>query len=115
MTFGEKILKLRLDRHLSQQRVANDLGVSQTGISGYERGLFSPTIETVWQFATYYHVNPLSLLPLDQDGTDEAYSTYIVSTLSNNPKLRMLFELAKDFSDSEVETLLHVARAISDR
>ena len=115
MTFGEKILQLRKARRFSQQRVANDLDVSQTLISAYEIGRISPTMEAVQQFASYYNVHPITLLPFDDINDPDNFFYYVSSYMLNHPKQRELFELTKDLPDSSMDVVLAVAKSVPSK
>lgn len=45
MGFGELLRKVRLLSKLSQTEFAEEFGFNQKTISGYERGMFSPTFD----------------------------------------------------------------------
>ena len=47
MSFGERIRKLRTERHLLLQELANRAGLSVATISLVERGLFIPPDDTM--------------------------------------------------------------------
>ncbi|MFJ2684244.1 helix-turn-helix domain-containing protein [Pseudomonas sp. NPDC087342] len=57
---GRSLRKLRLRRGLSQDDFA--LVTSRTYISQLERGLKSPTIEKIEQFAAFMNIHPASLI-----------------------------------------------------
>lgn len=112
MTFGEHIRKLRLQRHFSQKKVADDLGLSQSAITSFERGINEPSFETCRRFADYFHVSVYSLLPFAEekdDGSVEEISELILY----NPKLHLLFDLSKYFKDSDLDALITVAGVIN--
>jgi transcriptional regulator with XRE-family HTH domain len=49
--FGEVLRELRVDRNLSQERLALDCGLDRTFISMLERGIRQPTISTLFKLA----------------------------------------------------------------
>lgn len=51
MTFGEKLRKLRADRKISQQELAQKAGLSQTAIYYWEKGERKPKIEQLRRIA----------------------------------------------------------------
>jgi transcriptional regulator with XRE-family HTH domain len=55
--FGERFKKLRRQKGLSQQEVADQLGMHFTNISRYERGLASPSSETLKKLAEILSVS----------------------------------------------------------
>lgn len=54
---GSKLKKARENKRLTQQEVANKLGVSNGAISGYERGYRDPDTETLKKLADLYEVS----------------------------------------------------------
>jgi transcriptional regulator with XRE-family HTH domain len=50
----ENLKKLREDAGLSQERLANQLGIAQQSIHSYERGLYEPDITTLKELAAYF-------------------------------------------------------------
>ena len=52
-----KLKELRESKHLSQQRLAIDLNVSQATVSKYELGQAEPDIPTIIKLAGYFHVS----------------------------------------------------------
>lgn len=57
MTFGEKLRKLRTDRKISQQDLAQKAGLSQTAIYYWEKGERKPKIEQLRKIATVLGVH----------------------------------------------------------
>ena len=112
MTFGERIKNLRIQRKLSQQYVADRLGISQTALSSYEINRTEPSFATIKMFAEYFGVSPISLLPFESD-SNEAKLYEMADTMSRNPKLRVLFDRSKYLPDSSLDAVLAVITAIS--
>jgi len=56
MAFGEKILELRKLKGVSQEELADDLGISQSTISNYERGVNAPDLSTLEKCAQYFNI-----------------------------------------------------------
>lgn len=55
-TLGEQIKKLRKSNKLTQQQLANVLGVDQSSVSYYEQNKKMPDIETLDKLATHFDV-----------------------------------------------------------
>jgi len=49
--------KLRLERNLSQQKLANNFGITQQAIFNYENGISEPDIYMLKQFANFFHTS----------------------------------------------------------
>lgn len=63
--FAKKLRKLRLDKGCKQEDVANSLGLSKQVISTYERGLRSPSYDTLIKIADLFDVSTDYLLRAD--------------------------------------------------
>ena len=60
---GARLRELRARKNVSQQKVADDTGLAQSSISGWEQGATEsgPSYEDAWVLADYYGV-PLAYL-----------------------------------------------------
>jgi len=54
---GRKVKKLRLEKDLSQEKLAEYVDMSREHISCIERGKHSVTIETLYKLAKYFEVD----------------------------------------------------------
>lgn len=57
MTLGDRIKQLRQRRGWSQAQLSKKLNVHQKQISGYERGIHSPSIELLVRMAELFNVS----------------------------------------------------------
>jgi transcriptional regulator with XRE-family HTH domain len=57
MTLGKRIKQLRQQRGWSQTQLSKKLNVHQKQISGYERGIHSPSIELLVRMAELFNVS----------------------------------------------------------
>lgn len=64
MNYQERMRNLREDRDLSQQQVANILGIAQTSYSQYEIGKRQIPIEYLIKLCEYYKVSADYMLGL---------------------------------------------------
>jgi len=114
LTFGENLRALRIQRHFSQQKVADDLGYSQSSIASYENGLRNPTFEIIRRFAEYFHVSPAMLMSSDQAYMgDDAVS--VAEIIGTNPKQKELFDITKSLNDRSLDALIAVASALAEK
>ena len=60
--FGRNVRRLRKERGLSQEALADEVGLAVTYVGQIERGLRNPTLDVVERFAVILETNPLSLL-----------------------------------------------------
>lgn len=67
--FASNLRRLRLEKMLSQEDLAEKSGLHRTYISGIERGLRNVSLNNVEKIATALGVDVVSLLANDQDAT----------------------------------------------
>ena len=67
LAFGSALREVRLIKNIAQEQ----LGASQSFVSTVERGIRSPTIEKMDEFAERLGVNPATLIVLMQLGLDD--------------------------------------------
>lgn len=64
--FAERIKELRIERNISQRKLAKVTGYSQAAIARWEAGLQIPNIEVAIKFAIYFKVTTDFLLGLEE-------------------------------------------------
>ena len=67
--FGARLLSLREKNHLSQQAVAEILGVTRTQISDMENGKSGTNLDRLYQLCYHYNVSADYLLGITDDQT----------------------------------------------
>lgn len=68
--FGSRLKFIRRMRGLSQQVVADHLGISRSNVSAYERGLAEPDTDLIRKLAKFYAVSTDFLLDADMQSGD---------------------------------------------
>lgn len=63
--FGERLKELRLERKLTQDKLAELSNISQATISAYEIGKIRPTDEVIIIFCKFFKVSADYMLGLD--------------------------------------------------
>ena len=61
-SFGEKLKRLRKSRNLTQEQLADALGVSFQSVSRWENGTNYPDIELIPEIAAYFDISADDLL-----------------------------------------------------
>lgn len=56
-TFGERLLALRTERHITQQALADYMGLSRWSVSNYEAGKNKPDFDGLMLLADYFEVS----------------------------------------------------------
>ena len=62
MTIGERLYKLRKDKNISQEELANELNVSRQTISKWETGESSPDFDKIIPLCEYFNITSDELL-----------------------------------------------------
>ena len=65
MDFGNKLKELRTQNGLTQQQLANQLGVTKSVVSFYERQERTPSPDILRKLAAVFHVSSDFLLGID--------------------------------------------------
>jgi transcriptional regulator with XRE-family HTH domain len=73
--FGANVRRYRLAARLSQEAVAERMGVDRAYISGIERGRQNATLLTIWQASQALKVRPVDLLNEEVSSSQHAPST----------------------------------------
>lgn len=61
-TFGKNLRRVRKERDLSQEALADEVGLAVTYVGQIERGIRNPTLGIVERLARALKVKPLDLL-----------------------------------------------------
>lgn len=56
-TFGERLLTLRTERHITQQELADYMGLSRWSVLNYEQGKNKPDFDGLMLLADYFEVS----------------------------------------------------------
>lgn len=63
--FGEQIRALRLNAGLTQQQLANKLGITKSTVSYYEQAVRFPSTDVIISLAEVFHITTDQLLGLE--------------------------------------------------
>ena len=111
MRFSDNLRNLRLTRRMTQMKLAEGLGTSQSAVAAWENGTREPDFRTIKKISDYFNVSMSTLLP-SNDALDESYVNSIAESLQQNPKLNLLFEKARTMPESDLDVILSVVNAI---
>jgi len=64
----ENLKKLRLERKMSQQKLAENFGITQQAIYNYENGITEPDIYMLKQLAAFFHTTVDYLVGYEVEG-----------------------------------------------
>lgn len=84
--FGKKIKEKRLQQHLTQEQLAERVGISPKSLSQIELGNNFISAENLDQVCNALNIQPKSLFDFEQDNTEELME-YVCAKLKQNPVL----------------------------
>jgi len=67
--FGDKIIKLRTIKGLSQQELSDNIGIKRSSLGMYERNERKPGFDVLRKFANYFGVTTDYLMGLNDDAS----------------------------------------------
>lgn len=101
--FGDIFKELRLEKKLSQEKIAEDLEISQPLIAKWESHQSTPSPEMLDYIADYFNVSVDYLI---------GRSKYKNLEADNSELDNILFSKAKDLTYDEKKTIINVINAI---
>lgn len=103
--FGDKLRQLREEKGVTQQQLADALGITKSAISNYECGAREPKENETWtRIASYFSVSVDYLMC--NDGTDVAqYPPTTPVLLSYNGNTHKTIELPDDITDDDLKLI----------
>jgi len=123
---GQRLRKLREEKELNQQDIANVLGITYNAYGNYERGVRSPDPETIRQLADFFNVSTDYLL--GRDDSKNAPEKAFESALSDSPELlefwkelskrddlQLMFKQARKLSPESIRKVVEVIKLIEDK
>lgn len=110
MTVGERLRMLRISRGITQQKLADDLGISQTSVAAYENRGFEPSFEILSKFSAYYNLPVTSLVPPETERQGDLV-IQIADAVQDRPALRAILDCGLRLSGQDLATAASVANA----
>lgn len=106
MSFNETLKKLRIEKKLTQEELAQATGLSRSAIGMYESGSREPNFETLEILADFFNVDMNTLLSKAQ--AKQGYylnpeAAKMAQALYDNPGMRILFDAAKNVSAEDLK------------
>ena len=68
---GDNLKLLRKRKKLSQEEIANELGLTRSSYSGYENGVAEPNLSTLMKFSEFYNISLDKLIKRDLNKVSE--------------------------------------------
>ncbi len=108
---GENIKYLRTRQKLSQEKLAEILGVKRSSLSGYELGTTEPNVEILSQLSDYFEVSIDALVKHDLKGLDkEAIKNKDLSSIRSS-NIRVLSTTVDKSNKENIEYVPKKAKA----
>lgn len=83
----ERIKEIRKDKDLTQEQVANLLGIKMKTYSKYETNVNIPSLETIYNISKLFELNIDYVVNLSEDRIKKNYNTYNHKLIANNLKV----------------------------
>ena len=94
MALSEKLYELRKKRALSQEQLAEQLGVSRQAISKWESGKAVPETDTLISISKYFDVSLDYLMKEENSISENAVSLEVHQTEATNKREKRIFGIA---------------------
>lgn len=112
MSLGKRLKKAREDKNLTQTKVSKDTNINNKTLSGYERGISEPDLETIKKLAKYYDVSLDYLLGNSdiKNSTNEydlsQEELEILEQIKSDPEISILFHDLKSAPKKKIKQLI---------
>lgn len=70
MSFSDNLKRIRIEKGMSQQELAKEIGVSQTAIYQWEKGTRTPKIDAITKLVNALNVKPTEFFKEKRDGEE---------------------------------------------
>lgn len=98
---GARIRYLRLQKELSQEKLALDAGINPAFLGHLERGLKSPTVDTLAKIASALNITLSELVDIDSDNNE------------NNAVIEKIAMSVKGLSPEDAARVAHIVSEIT--
>ncbi|MFW6047190.1 MAG: helix-turn-helix domain-containing protein [Candidatus Woesearchaeota archaeon] len=122
--FPNRLKELRGEKNITQNKLAEHLGVSRSTIAGYETGKRKPEYETLQKLANYFSVSVDYLIgntdemkpaqKIKQAISDDPELVDFWDKLSQREDLKMMFKQTKDLPPKTVKQVIRIIKAIEE-
>lgn len=87
---GQRIREMRKSRHITQEQLAEMLGIGTANISYIENGKFAPSMENFEKLVEIFEVEPYEFYKFPQKKTLNDIKTELFTALENDENLLRL-------------------------
>ena len=109
MTFNEMLRKLRTDKGLTQEELAQKTGIGRSAIGMYESGNREPKFEVLETLADFFNVDMNTLL--DKNSGTKAYylnpeAAQLAQEIYDNPQYKILLDATKKLKPESIKEVM---------
>lgn len=65
--FSNNLYDIRIERDITQTKMAKDLGISRRAISKIEKGEQNPSLDMAYRIAAYYNLSVQDVFPINDE------------------------------------------------
>ena len=65
--FSNNLYDIRIERDITQAKMAKDLGISRRAISKIEKGEQNPSLDMAYRIAAYYNLSVQDVFPVNDE------------------------------------------------
>lgn len=103
--FGRNVARLRKESDLSQEELANKIGLNKQTISNIERGIRYPTFETLEKIAQVFDVSSIQLFGTEKE-IEIDYTGYVMDRMDEyEGKMQNMLRFAKIYDEKYLEKI----------
>lgn len=110
---GRRIQTMRKSHGLTQDEVAEQLGVTRSAVSFWEHGQREMSVEMVDALADVFNCRPSAIVDDEIPGEDDELWE-LREAMRRNPDVRVLFDLSKNASPKAIKRTVAVLKALKD-
>lgn len=112
MKIGDNLRKIRLERGLKQENMAELLGLSQSGYNKIERNLHDVAQDKLQVFAEKLEIKKEDLLDIDTKYIQEVHNH---STIENNAQNQNIYKCNESLTNELIESLKNQHKLYEDK
>ena len=104
MGLEEKIKELRLNRGVSQKKLAESIGVAQSSINYWEKGQRTPSVTAAQKLADYFNIT-----------LDELYDIDDLKYIPESPRTLAAHFDGDEYTEEELEEIKQFAEFVKNK
>lgn len=108
--FKDNLKALRKREHLTQEELANKLGIKRSRLNGYERGVREPDFETLELICDFFNVDMDTIVGRSNIPEDSPVTQYDLDNMSDG--MMVLLQTLKGASEDEILQAVKIIEAL---